>query len=375
MAHVEMTSAPLFLYGTLRYLPLLEAVIGRAVAGDALVAGQMTNAEVRWAAGQSFPMICLDQGNGADGLLFVGATDADIAAIDFYEGGFDYALEPVTLSDGRTAQAYIPGASVGEAGGPFDLDDWVRDWGALSVEAAGEVMSYQGQRNAEEVAAIFHSIRLRAAARLRARQARHGNGSYQGAWQVDEKKTPYSDFFKIDDYTLRFEKFDQSQTPPLRRAVFVGMDAALVLPYDPVRDRVLLVEQFRMGPFGRGDPNPWQLEPIAGHLDPGETPEQSARREAMEEAGITLGALEPVAEGYPAPGAVTDFYYLYVGIADLPDDVTGVSGMASEGENIRSHILSFDAFMTMLDDQRAGVIPLALAGYWLARHRDRLRAF
>ena len=80
---------------------------------------------------------------------------------------------------------------------------------------------------------------------------------------------------------LRAPLFGGGQSAPLLREVFVATDAALVLPYDPLRDRVLLVEQFRMGPYGRGDPRPFLLEPVAGRIDAGETPEEAARREGL----------------------------------------------------------------------------------------------
>jgi nudix-type nucleoside diphosphatase (YffH/AdpP family) len=162
-------------------------------------------------------------------------------------------------------------------------------------------------------------------------------------------------------------------TDVLERAVFVATDAALVLPYDPVRDRVMLVEQLRMGPVARGDRAQWQLEPIAGRVDPGESPEDAAHREAQEEAGLTLRKLEKIAEVYASPGDSTEFFYIYLGLADLPDGSTGVNGLEVENEDIRSHLIGFDALMTMVDQLEAANAPLVIAAYWLARHRERLR--
>jgi ADP-ribose pyrophosphatase len=123
---------------------------------------------------------------------------------------------------------------------------------------------------------------------------------------------------------LSHRRFDGGMSPLITREIFISGDAVTVLPYDPVRDRVLLIEQFRTGALGRGDPLPWQLEAIAGRIDPGEAPEDAARREAVEEAGLMLGRLEPVAEYYPSPGAMTEYIYSYVALCDLPDGVAGV---------------------------------------------------
>ena len=136
----------------------------------------------------------------------------------------------------------------------------------------------------------------------------------------------------------------------------------------------MLVEQIRMGPLVRGDRVLWHLEPVAGHVDPGETPEDAARREMREETGRDLIALEPVAESYPSAGASSEFYHVFVGIADLPDDSAGQTGLESEGEHIRTHLIGFDAMIDLLDSGKASVAPRVMAGYWLARHRDRIRA-
>src|SRR5690606_30651548 len=126
---------------------------------------------------------------------------------------------------------------------------------------------------------------------------------------------------------------------PLLRAVFMSGDAAVVLPWDPVRDRVMLIDQVRAGPVARGDGAAWLYEAVAGRVDAGETPEAAALREAVEEAGLTIDRLIAGPHHYPSPGAVAEFLYLYVGIADLPDGIEGVGGLASEAEDIRSHLM------------------------------------
>jgi nudix-type nucleoside diphosphatase (YffH/AdpP family) len=146
-----------------------------------------------------------------------------------------------------------------------------------------------------------------------------------------------------------------------------------VLPYDPVRDRVLLIEQFRAGPYARGDAQPWMLEPIAGRIDGGETPEQSARREAVEESGLTLKDLHLVAQYYPTPGAKSEYLFGYIATADLPDGSAGIGGLEAEGEDIRSHVIPFARAMELVASGEINVGPLILLLLYLERMRDGLR--
>ncbi|WP_439103452.1 NUDIX domain-containing protein [Celeribacter marinus] len=184
---------------------------------------------------------------------------------------------------------------------------------------------------------------------------------------------PYLNYFTLEDSHFTHARFDGTQSGEMQRAVFHMADAVTVLPYDPVRDRVLLVEQLRFGPFGRGDVYPWTYEPVAGRIDLGEPPEVTARREAHEEAGVTLAALHKAGDYYVSPGAATEFLVSYVGIADLPDDAAGVGGLAEEHEDIRAFLVPFDALMAMCDAHQLDTGPLYLTALWLARHRDRLR--
>ena len=192
--------------------------------------------------------------------------------------------------------------------------------------------------------------------------------------QLVARSEPYAHFFAVEEYDLRYRRFDGALSPVINRAAFVSGDAATVLPYDPVRDRVMVVEQFRVGPFARGDANPWMIEAIAGRVDPFETPEQCARREAAEEAGLSLHDLIEVARYYPSPGAKTEYLYSYVALCDLPDDTPRLGGEAAEAEDIRAHVIPFDRLMEIVRLPEGGNGPLILTAMWLAANRDRLRA-
>lgn len=246
--------------------------------------------------------------------------------------------------------------------------------GAEALELARAVMAGFGRLPSEVVRRRLPSLRVTAASRVRgASAAPRGLRRGTGEVLVDDLRPAHAGFFGLEVLDLRHRRFDGGMSPTIRRELFVAGDAVTVLPYDPVRDRVLLVEQFRAGPLGRGDPLPWQLEAVAGRIDPGETPETAARREAVEEAGLVLGALLKVGEYYPSPGAMTEYLYSYVGLCDLPDGVAGVFGAEEEAEDIRGHLLTFDAFMAAVAGGEIANSPLLLTALWLQRERERLR--
>ncbi len=362
----------LFFYGTLRHRPLLEIVLGRPASELDIAEAVLPNHAVMAVAEGPFPMIEKVPGQRAEGVLVRGLSEGDIARLTYYEAGFDYDLLPVILADGQKAEVYFPAAGAWTADGPWDLEAWVAKWGKASCFAASEIMDGFGTIPAAQVAQWFGRIRARALSAVNAQSSRHGAGTLNGKVEILERTRAYSKFFAIDDFVLRHETFAGGMTEPLHRAAFVSSDAAIVLPYDPIRDRVLLVEQVRLGPIARQDRTLWQMEPVAGLIDPGETPDEAAHREAWEEARLRFDVLEAAGECYASPGAVTDFFYLFVGLCDLPDDVAGVGGAVEEGENIRSHIMAFADLLALAEARETANAPLTLLTYWLAHHRDRL---
>ena len=190
-----------------------------------------------------------------------------------------------------------------------------------------------------------------------------------------QKMQPYTYFFGVQVDDLQFRRFDGSLSPVVRRAGFVMADAVTILPYDPVRDCVLVIEQFRYGPFVRGAANPWVLEPVAGRIDPGETPLQAALREMAEETHLRVNgqALVQIGTSYPSPGAITEMLFNFVALCDLPETLEGVTGLAAEAEDIRSHVIPLDRLLAMIPTHEAQNGPLIQSAYWLALNRARLR--
>ena len=142
------------------------------------------------------------------------------------------------------------------------------------------------------------------------------------------KRIVYRGFFSVEEHELSYQKFNKNQSDVVIRSALISSEAVIVLPYDPINDRVLLIEQFRTGPYVKGDKNPWVLEPIAGLVDDGETPELAGVREAQEEANLKIANLELVARSYPSPGISTEFFHQYVGIASLPESTSLITGLS-----------------------------------------------
>ncbi len=365
----------LFLYGTLCDPELLDCV-----AGDGGVLASRTavldNHAVHWVAGESFPIIQKAEGGQANGLLVNVTTDAR-RRLDFYETGFGYTVKPCDVqSAGETLSAtvYVPVADTWPIGPVWSLGDWQQRYGALTREAAQEYMCLVDTHAPEQAASAFPMVRSRAASRLRAK----ANPSPQAfdapsdEILVTDTRQPYTDYFAVREDWLNVPKFGGGHSDVIKRASFMGGDAVTVLPYDPVTGNVLVIRQFRHGAFVRGDPNPWCLEPPAGRVDPGEQPSEAAKRELLEEAGVTARELHTVAGYYPSPGAYSEHLVSFVAICDLEGRDGQVMGQAAEHENIMSHVMTLDRLADLVESGAANTGPLVLSAQWLLLNRDRL---
>lgn len=246
---------------------------------------------------------------------------------------------------------------------------------ALLAQLSRDMLAVPETRPAAKIRARLPLMAHIAASRLRA----GGGGRVSSllpppetaGLRIHAHREPYSEFFAIEEYDMSHRLSDGGQSAQMRRAVFVSGDASVVLPWDPKRDRVLLIDQLRLGPMARGQEQLWLLEPVAGRVDAGESPEEAARRECLEEAGLEIGELIPLPHFYPTPGANSEVFYCFIALADLPDEAVGRGGgLETEGEDIRSHLVSRQELARMLLDGELQCGPLLLLSLWL----DRLAA-
>ena len=192
------------------------------------------------------------------------------------------------------------------------------------------------------------------------------------AVDVLSKEAAYRGYARIDRYRLRHEMFAGGMGPEIRRELYERGHAVAVLPYDPCRNAVVLIEQFRIGAYAAGD-EPWLIEIVAGIIEDGETPEDVARREAEEEAGCAISDLVAGPSFYASPGISTEHVRTFVGRTDV-QGVGGIHGLAAEGEDIRVAVHSLDDALAMLNAGRILFAPAAVALQWLALNRDDVLA-
>lgn len=178
-------------------------------------------------------------------------------------------------------------------------------------------------------------------------------------------------YFQVDRYRLRHRLFAGGWGGPLVREVFERGHAAALLPYDPVQNAVVLIEQFRIGAHAAGS-DPWLIEIVAGIIEEGESAEEVVRRECVEEAGCTVDRLVPMMDAFTSPGGSSERIALFCGRVDSTG-VGGVHGLADEGEDIRVFVEPVDVALARIGRGEVTNLIAIAALQWLALNRDRLR--
>lgn len=188
--------------------------------------------------------------------------------------------------------------------------------------------------------------------------------------EIVERKASSEGFLRVAQYRLEIVSPGLEHGASIYRECIEGLRSAAVLPYDPVTDRIILVKQFRIGALGAPS-GAWLLEPPGGLIDAGETPESAARREAWEETGCRVGALESILSCHTSPGVSDERVDLYCG-ALVSGPETRIRGLHDEGEYTEVVDLALDAAIRDLGRGMLTAATLIIAVQWLVLNRPRL---
>ncbi len=191
--------------------------------------------------------------------------------------------------------------------------------------------------------------------------------------QVDilEKEKCYQGFFQLEKYHLRHRLYEGAMSGMIERELFERGHAAAALLYDPQRDAVVMLEQFRIGAL-EAEGGPWLFEIVAGMIEGDEQPEAVVRREAVEEAGCVIQELELICEYLVSPGGTSERITLYCGKVDAAG-VGGMYGLAEEDEDIRVQTVAFEEAWRWLEEGMINSASPIIALQWLAMNREQLR--
>jgi ADP-ribose pyrophosphatase len=189
---------------------------------------------------------------------------------------------------------------------------------------------------------------------------------------VKPVKNLYKGFFQVDLYQFEHALFAGGKSELISREILERGDAIAVLPYDPVSDTVLLIEQIRIGAI-KSKHSPWLLECIAGMTDGSDDYESVVKKEAYEEAGLNLTELEFMLSYLSSPGGTTERLHLYLARADLSEVESGVYGLETEGEDIKTHVLSVDDALTRLNNGEMDNAATVICMQWLALNHEKMK--
>lgn len=185
------------------------------------------------------------------------------------------------------------------------------------------------------------------------------------------RDTVYQGFFRLQRYRFRHRLFNGSMSGEISREILQRGEAVVVLPYDPRRDQVVLIEQIRIAAYDSGD-SPWLLEMVAGMIEPGESPEQVARREAMEEAGLQINRIQPIFNYLTSPGGCTE--RMIVLAAEVDSHLAqGIHGLEQENEDIMVHVISREQAYQWVTTGRIDNAASIIAIQWLQLNYQQLR--
>jgi ADP-ribose pyrophosphatase len=192
-------------------------------------------------------------------------------------------------------------------------------------------------------------------------------------FEIIKKDVMYDGFYQMEKYYIRHTLYGGGWSGEFTRELFRRNNCVAVLLYDPDADKIVLIEQFRIGAgITVNTERAWLVEIVGGSIDEGETAEEVAHREAKEEAGCDILELKLIKRFYTTPGGSSELISLFYGKVNSAQ-VGGIHGLDHEDEDILVYTVPFEQAYQMVEDGRieSGIAIIALQ--WLALHREDLQ--
>ena len=185
--------------------------------------------------------------------------------------------------------------------------------------------------------------------------------------EIQKKHIVFDNVFKIQEATLRFQKFNGQMSEPVHRLVFERGDSVAALLFNSDTQKVILINQFRYPTYEKGPG--WLYEVVAGVIDANEQPEESVRREVREEIGYQIRELTYIATFYVSPGGSSERIILFYGEVGNADRVSAGGGLASEQEDIQQLELALPDLWEALERGDILDAKTLIAVQWLQRQQ------
>ena len=189
-------------------------------------------------------------------------------------------------------------------------------------------------------------------------------------YKIINKKNLYTGFFNLNKYQFIHQKHDGNWTNEVEREIFSGAHVSTLLPYDPIKKEIILIKQFRAGVISRYNDD-YLYEIVAGIIDNNEKPEETAKRECLEETGCEVNKIKTIQSYFPAPGSSESYYHLFLGEVNSFKGKR-IMGLKSENEDILVKAFKVDHVRKMLKNKQIinGLTLIALQWFFLEYYKN-----
>jgi len=189
-------------------------------------------------------------------------------------------------------------------------------------------------------------------------------------YKIKNIKNLHQGFYNLKEINFSHKKHNGDWTPIVKREIFGGAHVSTVLPYDPIKKKILLLRQFRAGAIKRKH-DPMMLEIVAGMIDKGETPAEAAKRECLEETGEKVRTLVSICSYYPSPGSSESYHHSYLAEINAFEGER-IFGKKNENEDILIRSYSIAEVKSLLTNKKIINSPslLALQWFFLEYYKD-----